>query len=76
MDIKPSIWCILTKENYKQLYPSLNLNINDLCPKCILFDIHCFIFNHRDKFKYFYAYQKNPYIIDDVSNMVYLIEEM
>jgi hypothetical protein len=51
-----SIWCEISIENYKNYYP--NLHINNLCPECKKNDIECFLFKHKTKFKYFFAYPK------------------
>jgi hypothetical protein len=70
---KPSIWCKISKENFKKLYPLLNLS--DICPNCKLNNIECFIYNHRDNFKYFYAYKRIPYVYDDITYIYHVIDE-
>lgn len=62
-----SIWCEISIENYKNYYP--NLNLSDMCPECKKNDIKCFLFLHKPKFKYFFAYPKfytnnNIYLYD------------
>ena len=54
---KQSILCHLSIENFKISYELLN--INDICPVCKLYNIECFLYDHKEKIKYFYAYNKN-----------------
>ena len=54
---KQSILCHLSIENFKVSYQLLN--INDICPICKLYNIECFLYDHKEKIKYFYAYNKN-----------------
>jgi len=67
-EIKPSIWCELSIENYKNLFPLLQEN--DLCPECMKYEVKCVFFKHRKKIKYFYAYNYN-YIMNMNMNKQY-----
>jgi protein tyrosine/serine phosphatase len=73
---KQSILCDLSIENFKKKIDLLN--INDLCPVCKLYNIDCFLYNHKEKIKYFYAYETNnfqKYKYDQTKNIINLLEE-
>lgn len=73
---KQSILCHLSIDNFKVNYQLLN--INDLCLVCKLYNVDCFLYNHKEKIKYFYAYQINnfqKYKYNQTKNIINLLEE-
>jgi hypothetical protein len=51
---KQSIWCEITRINYKEIFPQKL--ITDECPICKKHGISCLIQAHKESIKYFYAY--------------------
>ena len=51
---KQSIWCEITRINYKEIFPQKL--ITDECPICKKHGIICLLENHKESIKYFSAY--------------------